>query len=123
MLLLGKRLNTSKTLNYSLQSIFGINLNTATKLCAMLGVSPKIHFSQLKIYHFDKLAKICSEQIDNGKSRQIIVNIKQLIQIKQYKGVRHMFGLPARGQRTRTNATTSKKVMSKILRFNLKKTK
>jgi small subunit ribosomal protein S13 len=123
MLLLGKHLNTNKALNYTLKNIFGINIYTANTLCGILGVSPNVRLNQLNVYHYDKLVKICSEQIDVNLSRQVVENIKQLIQIKHFKGVRHMFGLPSRGQRTRTNAATSKKVMAKILSSNLKKRK
>jgi small subunit ribosomal protein S13 len=123
MLVLGKHLNTAKALNRTLTHVFGVNTNTATKLCGMLGVNPNVRLSQLSVQHYDKLSKICSEQIGTHKSRQIVSNIKALINVKHYKGVRHMFGLPCRGQRTRTNAATAKRLMARTLGSNKSRNK
>lgn len=115
MLLLGKRMNETTPLRYALQNVFGINLNSAERVCALLNVSPHAKLDQLKVYHYNKLTKICSEHVGINRSRQITSNIKQLIDLKHYKGTRHMFGLPARGQRTRTNACTAKKIAKRAL--------
>lgn len=118
MLILGTHLNTSKALVLSLQALFGVNSNTALKLCSALGLNPKTKINHLNAHQLDLLAKVCREEIDTSLARQKIDNIKFLIHLKNYRGLRHMFGLPSRGQRTRTNASTSRKIMNK-LRSNL----
>ena len=110
MLILGTRINTDKALSVALQAIFGINLTCALRICACIGVKPSVKLKDLRSGRLNKLTKICREHVPTSLFRVKQDNIKALVQIKHYKGVRHMFGLPARGQRTRTNASTSKKL-------------
>lgn len=112
----------NKGLSFSLQSIFGINQPTANKICAMVGVRPNVPLHYLPASRLYKLSKICRDHISTNLSRQTKENIKYLIDLKHYKGVRHMFGLPARGQRTRTNASTVKR-LSVVKHLNTKGSK
>ena len=121
MLILGKNLDSNKALKQALTQIFGINKTCALKLCALVGISPEARLDQLNVAHYDKLSRICSEQIGSLKYRRVVQNIKSLVALKHYRGVRHMFGLPSRGQRTRTNGVTSKKISTKILNYYTKK--
>lgn len=121
MLILGKHLNSHKALHIALTQVFGINKTSALKLCGIVGISPEARLSQLHVQHYDKLSQICSEQIGGLLFRRALHNIKSLIAIKHYRGVRHMFGLPCRGQRTRTNAVTAKKINTKTLNLHAKK--
>nr|YP_009424204.1 ribosomal protein S13 [Ulva flexuosa]AQS79869.1 ribosomal protein S13 [Ulva flexuosa] len=109
MLILGTHLNQKQSLLISLQSIFGLNTTNALKVCSLVGVSPKVKLEKLKVNQLNKLMRICREEIDTSLIRYIQSNVQRLIQLKHYRGARHMFGLPTRGQRTRTNAQTSKK--------------
>ena len=121
MLILGALLSQNHALILCLQSIFGVNKNSAHKVCSIIGINPKTKLKQLNVYQLDKLKKVCRDVIDNTLFRTNIKNITFLMQLKHYRGIRHMLGLPARGQRTRTNAVTSKKVINKTLKLITKK--
>ena len=123
MLILGALLPTNKSLFLSLQSIFGVNRTSACKVCSILGVSQKTKLKQLSANQLDKLTNVCRDEIRDNLFRKKLKNITFLIQLKHYRGIRHMFGLPSRGQRTRTNAATSKKIMNKILNLKTRKKK
>nr|YP_010003054.1 ribosomal protein S13 [Ulva sp. TM637]AZP40083.1 ribosomal protein S13 [Ulva sp. TM637] len=116
MLILGTHLNQKQSLLISLQSIFGLNTTNALKVCSLVGVSPKVKLIKLKVNQLNKLMRICREEIDTSLIRYIQNDVQRLIQLKHYRGTRHMFGLPARGQRTRTNAQTSKKIKKHAFR-------
>ncbi|WP_166245942.1 30S ribosomal protein S13 [Paenibacillus turpanensis] len=93
----------------ALTYIFGIGNSTAQRLIAETGVNPDTRVRDLTE---DELAKL-RESIDRMKvegdlRREIALNIKRLIEIGSYRGVRHRRGLPVRGQRTKTNARTRK---------------
>ena len=118
MLILGTHLNQEKSLFLALQAIYGLNDNNAFKICSLTGISPNAKLKKLRVNQLDKLVKICREEINNDLRRAVRNDIQRLIQIKHYRGTRHMFGLPARGQRTRTNAQTSKKIIKKIVHRN-----
>ena len=100
MLILGTHLRTNKALYLSLQAIFGINHTSAYKICSIIGVTPKTKLELLNVNQLDKLTQICREEINSNLFRKKVDNIKFLIKIKNYRGVRHMFGLPTRGQKT-----------------------
>jgi small subunit ribosomal protein S13 len=111
MILLGKHCPDEKGLCFTLQSIFGVNACTALKVCAMLGVHRNVALrTLLKTGRVDKLSRLCRDHISTSTERQVKQNIKHYLHIKHYKGVRHMFALPCRGQRTRTNASTSRRL-------------
>nr|YP_010216401.1 ribosomal protein S13 [Ulva intestinalis]UBR43422.1 ribosomal protein S13 [Ulva intestinalis] len=120
MLILGTHLNQKQSLLISLQSIFGLNNNNALKVCSLVGVSPKVKLGKLKVNQLNKLTRVCREEIDTSLTRYVQNDIQRLIQLKHYRGTRHMFGLPSRGQRTRTNGQTSKKINKHILSSTLR---
>lgn len=123
MLVLGTHLKHDKAIFLALQSIFGLNYSNSLKVCSLIGVSPKSRLSKLRIGQLDNLVKVCREEINTNLQRNVQSNIQSLIQIRHYRGTRHMFGLPTRGQRTHTNAQTSKKMIRKNRHFfNNKKT-
>ena len=121
MLILGALLSQNHALILCLRSIFGVNKNSAHKVCSMVGVNPKIKLKQLNAYQHDELTKICRDLVDSTLFRTNFENITFLMQLKHYRGIRHMLGLPARGQRTRTNAVTAKKVIHKARKLVSKK--
>ncbi len=99
-----------KRVEVSLSYIFGIGRPTATNICQHVAVGPETKVRDLTD---DEIARI-REYIDRnfvveGELRkQVRQNIQRLIEINCYRGVRHRRGLPARGQRTRTNARTKR---------------
>lgn len=115
MLILGTHLNQKQSLLVSLQAIFGLNSTNALKICSLVGISPKVKLTKLTVNQLNRLTRICREEIDSSLIRYIQNDVQLLIQLKHYKGTRHMFGLPVRGQRTRTNAQTSKKIKKHTL--------
>ena len=121
MLVLGTHLKHDKALFLALQAIFGLNYSNSLKVCSLIGVSPKSRLNKLRIGQLDDLIKVCREEVNTNLKRRVQNNIQSLIQIRHYKGTRHMFGLPTRGQRTRTNAQTSKKMINKIRPFSSNK--
>nr|YP_010003095.1 ribosomal protein S13 [Ulva sp. TM708]AZP40128.1 ribosomal protein S13 [Ulva sp. TM708] len=121
MLILGTHLNQNQSLLISLQSIFGLNNTKALKICSLVGVNPNVRLAKLRVNQLNKLTRICREEVDTSLIRYIQNDVQRLIQLKHYRGTRHMFGLPSRGQRTRTNGQTSKKikhVLSSISRLS-----
>lgn len=117
MLILGTHLKHDKAIFLALQAVFGLNYNNSLKICSLIGVSPKIKLNKLRINQLDELIKVCREEVNSNLQRTVQNDIQSLIQIKHYRGTRHMFGLPTRGQRTRTNAQTSRKTINKNRSF------
>ncbi len=92
-----------------LTSIFGIGRPTAQKICERVGIP---HSKKIKDLSDGDLEKIREElgriTIEGDLRREISINIKRLMDLGCYRGLRHRRGLPLRGQRTRTNARTRK---------------
>jgi small subunit ribosomal protein S13 len=109
MFILGKYCVPTKSLQVSLKAVFGINTSSILKLCALLGINPRAKCGCLTSFNVQTLKLACASAALPSK-HQYIKNIQRLIQLKHYVGVRHMFGLPVRGQRTRTNAITAKRL-------------
>ena len=99
-----------KRLEISLMYIYGIGRRLSNEICVKLGLD-----KNMKAYNLseDDIAKInallqTDYVVEGDLRRQIQNNIKRLISIHSYRGMRHRLGLPVRGQRTRTNARTRK---------------
>ena len=108
--LFGVDLPREKRIEIGLTYIYGIGNTTAKKIIAETGVDPSIRVKDLSE---DDLQKI-REYIDNNLTvegdlhREVSQNVKRLMEIGCYRGLRHRKGLPVRGQRTHTNARTRK---------------
>jgi len=100
----------NKRLEVSLTYIFGIGRNLSNQVIEKLGLDKNIRARELNEDQIARLnALLASEYVVEGDlRRQIQNNIKRLIGIHCYRGMRHRLGLPVRGQRTRTNARTRK---------------
>jgi len=109
MLIFGKELKETTSLQCELVKVLGINKTTCLKLCALLGISGETSVIDLQYTHIKKLKKLCSKYVHVGIRKRIRGNIEMLIECKHYRGQRHLFGLPVRGQRTKTNASTAKR--------------
>ena len=92
-----------------LTSIYGIGRTTAQKICDACGIA---HSKKVKDLTDSDLEKLREEvgrlTIEGDLRREISINIKRLMDLGCYRGMRHRRGLPVRGQRTRTNARTRK---------------
>lgn len=106
----GIDLPKDKRIEVGLTYIFGIGQKTATKIINGTGVNPDTRVKDLTEEDVAKLReyidKYCS--VEGDLRREVALNIKRLIEINCYRGIRHRRGLPVRGQRTKTNARTRK---------------
>lgn len=109
--ILGTNLNSNKQVKIASTRIFGIGPKKAIQVCDRLGLSDNIKVNKLTKYQFDQIIEIMSQNylVDSELERVIQRDIKRLISIGCYRGFRHNAGLPLRGQRTHTNAKTSRK--------------
>ena len=93
----------------ALQSVFGIGPSRAKQICKSVDVNPTIKVRDLSEEQVDQLRNEVSKFIVEGDlRREVSMNIKRLMDLGAYRGIRHRRGLPLRGQRTRTNARTRK---------------
>ena len=93
----------------SLTYIYGIGRTTAKALCAKTGITESAKVSSLSEEQLDSLRnEIAKLTVEGDLRRTISINIKRLLDLGCYRGLRHRRGLPLRGQRTKTNARTRK---------------
>lgn len=99
-----------KRIEIALTYIYGIGPSTAKRILSLAQVSPDIRSRDLTDVQVGRLRDVISKQlqgrVEGDLRRQIALNIKRLMDIGTYRGLRHRRGLPVRGQRTRTNART-----------------
>jgi small subunit ribosomal protein S13 len=92
-----------------LQAIYGIGQTRANAICVTTGVPSDRKIKDLTDAEMDKLREEVGKlTVEGDLRREITMNIKRLMDLGCYRGLRHRKGLPARGQRTRTNARTRK---------------
>ena len=106
----GVDLPRDKRVEIGLTYIFGIGRATSNKILAEAGVSPDTRVKDLTEAEIGKLREVIDRKVkvEGDLKRDIALNIKRLIEIGCYRGLRHRRGLPVRGQRTKTNARTRK---------------
>lgn len=93
----------------ALQSIYGIGPNRASEILANAGVEESARLKDLDESVVDKIrAEVAKFTVEGDLRREVSMNIKRLIDLGTYRGLRHRRGLPVRGQRTKTNARTRK---------------
>ena len=100
----------NKHVNIALTYVYGIGRSSANKICEATNVDSHAHLTDLSEEHLTNLRKCSDESVKTeGRLRsEIGLNIKRLMDIGSYRGLRHRKGLPCRGQRTRTNSRTRK---------------
>jgi small subunit ribosomal protein S13 len=108
--IVGVDLPDGKKVLYALPAIYGIGLSSARKILTAAGVDPNKRVGQLSD---EELAKLRQEiesgfKVEGELRAEVAANIKRLMEIGAYRGLRHRARLPVRGQRTRTNARTRK---------------
>ncbi|MEG1426200.1 MAG: 30S ribosomal protein S13 [Oscillospiraceae bacterium] len=106
----GIDLPRDKRIEIALTYVFGIGRKTATEICAKTGVNPDIRVRDLSEDDAAKLREYIdrNHHVEGDLRREIAFDIKRLIEIGCYRGIRHRKGLPVRGQRSKTNARTRK---------------
>ena len=106
----GVDLPAEKRIEVALTYIFGIGRTTARKILSQSGVSPDVRVKSLSDEDSGKLRTIIERdyKVEGALRGEVAMNIKRLMDIGAYRGLRHRRGLPVRGQRTKTNARTRK---------------
>ncbi len=106
----GVDLPKEKKVGISLRYIFGIGPTTALRILTEAGIDPSTRTKDLREDEIVKIRAILERDyvVEGDLRRDITMQIKRLMDIGSYRGLRHRKGLPARGQRTKTNARTRK---------------
>ena len=106
----GVDLPREKRVEVGLTYIYGIGLPTAHKILAKTGVNPDTRIRDLSEEEVGRLREVIDKEfkVEGDLRREVSLNIKRLMEIGCYRGLRHRRGLPVRGQRTKTNARTRK---------------
>ncbi|MDF1684018.1 MAG: 30S ribosomal protein S13 [Legionellaceae bacterium] len=93
----------------ALTSVYGVGNSSSRKLCQQLNIEPSTKVSQLTDAELDLLrTELGNMTVEGDLRRMVTINIKRLMDLGCYRGLRHRRGLPLRGQRTKTNARTRK---------------
>ena len=106
----GVDLPREKRVEIGLTYIYGIGLTSSKDILAKTGINPDTRVKDLTEDDVAKLRDIIERDytVEGDLRREVALNIKRLVEIDAYRGVRHRKGLPVRGQRTKTNARTRK---------------
>ena len=106
----GVDLPRDKRVEIGLTYILGIGLSSSQKILAKTGVNPDTRVRDLTEDEVQKIREVIGSEykVEGDLRRETALNIKRLIEVNSYRGKRHRAGLPVRGQRTKTNASTRK---------------
>ncbi len=106
----GADLPRDKRVEIALTYIYGIGRSTSKKILEQIGINPDTRMRNLTEEEINRLRDAIEKnhKVEGDLRREIALNIKRLIEIGCYRGLRHRRGLPVRGQRTKTNARTRK---------------
>ena len=106
----GIDLPREKRIEIGLTYIYGIGRTSATKILAETGINPDIRVKDLTEDDEIKLSKVIADKytVEGDLRREVAMDIKRLVEIGSFRGMRHRKGLPVRGQRSKTNARTRK---------------
>ena len=106
----GVDLPREKRIEIGLTYVYGIGRVSSNKILAQAGVNPDVRVRDLSDDDVKKIQEVIDETmvVEGDLRREIALNIKRLQEIGCYRGIRHRRGLPVRGQKTKTNASTRK---------------
>lgn len=106
----GVDLPRDKRVEIGLTYIYGIGRASSNRILAEAGISPNTRVRDLTDQEVAKIREIidASQMVEGDLRREVALNIKRLMEIGCYRGIRHRRGLPVRGQKTKTNARTRK---------------
>ncbi len=98
-----------KHASIALTAIYGVGRQTASDICTEVGIELSIKIKDLTDDQLESVRAVISKMtVEGDLRREVSMNIKRLMDLGCYRGIRHRRGLPLRGQRTRTNARTRK---------------
>ncbi|MCX7085629.1 MAG: 30S ribosomal protein S13 [Methylococcales bacterium] len=93
----------------ALTAIYGVGRQTASEICEKVGIQTSVKIKELSEEQLEAIRNVVSKMtVEGDLRREVSMNIKRLMDLGCYRGIRHRRGLPLRGQRTRTNARTRK---------------
>ncbi len=93
----------------ALTAIYGVGRQTASEICEKVGIQTSVKIKELTEEQLEAIRNVVSKMtVEGDLRREVSMNIKRLMDLGCYRGIRHRRGLPLRGQRTRTNARTRK---------------
>ena len=106
----GVDLPREKRVEIGLTYIYGIGLSTSQKILATTGINPDTRIKDLTEDEVNEIRNYVNKNlmVEGDLRRDVALNIKRLVEIGCYRGIRHRKGLPVRGQKTKTNARTRK---------------
>ncbi len=99
-----------KRVSISLQYIYGVGPTLSRRVLSSSGVDPDVKVKDLSEQEVNRIREVIDKEytVEGGLRREVNFNIKRLVEIGSYRGMRHRRGLPVHGQRTRTNARTKR---------------
>jgi small subunit ribosomal protein S13 len=106
----GIDLPREKRVEIGLTYIYGIGLSTSQKILTVTGINPETRVKDLSEEEVNEIRTYINKSlmVEGDLRRDVAMNIKRLVDIGSYRGIRHRKGLPVRGQKTKTNARTRK---------------
>ena len=112
----GVDLPRDKRIEVGIQAVFGIGKTRAKEILAKAGVNPDQRVRDLTDEEVSKLSRVIENdyKVEGDLRREVTANVKRLMDINCYRGLRHRHGLPVNGQRTRTNARTKRGVRKTV---------
>ena len=105
----GINVSDNKHTVIALQSIYGIGLTRAKRICEDSNINPSVKIKDLTDDEIETLrTQVVKYNIEGDLRREVTINIKRLMDLGTYRGIRHRKGLPLRGQKTKNNSRTRK---------------
>jgi|SRR6186713_2413568 len=115
----GINIPMNKHLWVGLTHIYGVGRSRARNLCAAAGIAPTTKVKDLTEVEVNQIRSLLAKfPVEGDLRREVSMNIKRLMDLGSYRGMRHRRGLPVRGQRTRTNARTRKGPRKQAVKLN-----
>jgi small subunit ribosomal protein S13 len=115
----GVNIPMNKHVVIGLTHIFGVGRSRAKDICAATGITPSTKVKDLTEVEVNAIRSVLAKTaVEGDLRRENSMNIKRLMDLGAYRGVRHRKGLPVRGQRTRTNARTRKGPRKQAVKLN-----
>ncbi|MDI6785573.1 MAG: 30S ribosomal protein S13 [bacterium] len=108
--IVGVDLPRNKRIEIALTYIYGIGITSSKKILSMTNIDPNTRVHNLTEDEISRLRQVIEKEfkVEGDLRKEVFMSIKRLIEVGSYRGVRHRKNLPARGQRTKTNARTHK---------------
>ena len=115
----GINIPMNKHLWVGLTHIYGVGRSRARNLCVAAGINPTTKVKDLTEVEVNQIRSLIAKfPVEGDLRREVSMNIKRLMDLGSYRGMRHRRGLPVRGQRTRTNARTRKGPRKQAVKLN-----